>query len=140
MTVIARGNVARLAFAFGLTAFLLFGTPGFSHAGMTTAMDGQMSDCPFTLGVAICNMTPLEMISASQSLLTTLPQGKDAFSLLASLIALAMAFAISSKRLVPPDVSAPYAFKPCSGYAPFSNPLQELFSNGILNPRLYESR
>ena len=139
--MITRSNIARLALAFGLVAFLLLGTFGLSHAGMTTGMDGQMTDCPFSPGVAICSMSPLEMISASKSLLTTLPQQKDVFSLLMLLVAGILALAVFWKPLLSPfsapRPSALYVLRPRREYIPLHNPLQELFSNGILNPKLF---
>ena len=135
--MIARSNIARLALAFGLVAFLLLGTFGLSHAGMTTGMDGQMTDCPFSPGVAICNMTPFEMIATSQNLLTALPQQKDALSLLTLLIATALALTIFWRPLVPPSPTSSRVFRPRREYIPFHNPLQELFSDGILNPKIF---
>lgn len=131
------GNLAKILLSFGLVAFLLLGGFNFSHAGMTTGMDGQMSDCPFTPGVSICEMNPLEMIAASQSLLTTLPQQKDLFSVLMLLIAAAFLLLVLWKPPVPRQRMALRIFTPRRDYTPFSNPLQELFSSGILNPKLY---
>jgi hypothetical protein len=132
----ASSNIAKILLSFGLVAFLLLGTFGFSHAGMTE-MDGQMVDCPFTPGVAICNMSPLEMISASQSLLTTLPQQQDTLSLLILLLAAALALAVFWRPFVSPRPEVSYVLRQRREYIPVSNALQELFSNGILNPKLY---
>jgi len=135
------GTLAKTAIVLGITAFLLLGSFGLSHAGMMTGMDGQMTDCPFSPGVAICNMTPLEMISASQNLFTTLPQQKDVFSLLMLLVAGILALAVFWKPLLSPfsapRPSALYVLRPRREYIPLHNPLQELFSNGILNPKLF---
>lgn len=130
-----QGNIAKILLSFGLAAFLFLGAFNFTHAGMKTGMDGQMTDCPFTPGISICEMNPLEMIAASQSLLTTLPQQKDLFSVLMLLITAAFLL-VSWKPPVPRRI-APRVFTPLRDYIPFSNPLQELFSNGILNPKLY---
>jgi hypothetical protein len=132
-----QGNITKILLSFGLVAFLFLGAFNFSHAGMTTGMDGEMIDCPFTPGVSICEMNPLEMIAASQSLLTTLPQQKDLFSVLMLLIAAAFLLLVSWKPFVPRQRVASRIFIPRRDYTPFSNPLQELFSNGILNPKLY---
>lgn len=132
----ASSNIAKILLSFGLVAFLFLGTFGFSHAGMAE-MDGQMVDCPFTPGVAICNMSPLEMISASQSLFTTLPQQKDALSLLMLLVTGALALAVFWRPHISPRLAATYVLRRRRDYIPVSNALQELFSNGILNPKLY---
>jgi hypothetical protein len=134
--MIARSNIAKMFLSFGLVAFLLLGAFNFSHAGMTTGMDGEMTDCPFTPSTAICEMNPLEMIAASQNLLTTLPQQKDLFSVLMLLVAAALLLA-SWKPYVPRRPAVARVAIPKREYVPFSNPLQELFSNGILNPKLY---
>lgn len=128
-------NISKIVLSFALVAFFLLGASNFSHAGMTTGMDGQMADCPFTPGVAICDMNPLEMIAASQNLLTTLPQQNDLFSVLMLLIAAAVLL-VSWKPPVPRRALS-RVFVPRHDYVSFSNPLQELFSNGILNPKLY---
>lgn len=130
------GNTAKMLVSFGLVAFLVLGGFNFSHAGMTTG-DGQMTDCPFTPGVSICEMSPLEMIAASQNLLTTLPQQKDLFSILLFLIAAVFLLFVSWKPPIPRRHTISHVFTPRHDYIPFSNPLQELFSNGILNPKLY---
>lgn len=135
--MIVRGNTGRLALTLGLVAFLLLGTFGFSHAGMATGMDGQMSNCPFSPGVAICNMTPLEMISASQSLFTTLAQQRGVFSLLAFLIAAASALALLGRPLIIPRLAVAHVFRHKRAYVSFRNPLQELFSSGVLNPKIF---
>ncbi|OGG75018.1 hypothetical protein A3H74_04240 [Candidatus Kaiserbacteria bacterium RIFCSPLOWO2_02_FULL_51_13] len=132
-----QGSTAKTLLSFALVAFLLLGTFGFSHAGMTTGMDGQMADCPFTPGVAICNMSPLEMISASQSLFTTLPQQQDALLLLMLLVAGALALAVFWKPFIPLRPAVTYSSRRKREYIPVFNALQELFSNGILNPKLY---
>ncbi len=135
--MIIRGNAIKPALAFGLVAFLFLGAFNFSHAGMTTGMDGKMSDCPFTPGVSICEMNPLEMIAASQSLLTTLPQQKDALLLLMFLLAGALALAVFWRPYISPRPAATYVLRRRRDCIPVSNALQELFSNGILNPKLY---
>lgn len=128
-------GTAKIAVTLGIVAFLLVGSFGMSHIGMTTQMDGMMSDCPFTPGVAICEMSPLQMIAASQGLLN-LPQQKDLASILLLLLSAALVLAVF-KPLLPPRLALLHATVPRREYLPFSNPLQELFSNGILNPKLY---
>lgn len=130
-------GTAKTAFVLGIMAFLLVGSFGMSHAGMDTKMDGRMIDCPFTPGVSICNMSPLEMIAASQSMFTTLLQPKDPASLLLLLLSAILALALIFKPLSPPRLAFSRAVVPRREYVPISNALQELFSNGILNPKLY---
>jgi|SRR3989338_2476923 len=132
-----QGNTSKTILSFALVAFLLLGTFGFSHAGMTTGMDGQMTNCPFTPGVSICEMNPLEMIAASQNLFTTLPLQKDLFSVLMLIIAAVLLLFVSWKPYTPRRHTTSHTLIRRREYIPLSNALQELFSNGILNPKLY---
>lgn len=132
-----QGNIVKIVLSFALVAFLLLGTFNFSHTGMTTGMDGQMTDCPFTPGVAICEMNPLEMVAASQSLLNTLPPQKDLASIFLLLLMAALVLVAIFRSFSPPRLALSRAAVPRREYIPVSNPLQELFSNGILNPKLY---
>lgn len=129
-----RINVA--AVTLGLMAFLLFGTFGMSHTGMSTHTDGSMSGCPFTPASVICTMSPLEMIEVSQSLFTTLPQPGTA-SLLALLLSAMFASVIFWKAFSPPRLALAYRRGHLQEYLRPHNFLQEFFSSGILNPKLF---
>lgn len=118
---------------FVLTAFL-----GASHWGMDVKTEGAMGLCPFMPGVVICNMTPLEHISAAQSMFNTLPQDKNVFVLLILLLAAAISISLlyQWKLLFPPVIQ-----RIGSGLrredAPLLRPLQEAFSNGIIHSRAF---
>lgn len=117
-----------------VVSLLLVGSFGISHAGMSMDMEGTMTDCPFMPGVSICSMSPLEMIAASQSFLSTVTLGQDSALLL--LISVALVLSISPNFLAPPKVSIRYRF-PKQKQRPLFNFLVEAFSNGILNPKLF---
>lgn len=137
LKMISQNRALKIVFSLALVSFLLLGTFGFSHAGMIMEMDGRMTDCPFAPGVAICNMTPLEMIAASQNLLTTLPQQKDPAYLLLLLAAAAFALIFFWKPFSPLRVSLVPIPISNREYMPLHSYLQEAFSNGILNPKLF---
>lgn len=130
-------HVSKDTVALAIIVFFVAGFAGMSHLGMTIQADGQMSACPFTPGISICNMNSLEMIAASQSLLNALPQQKDVELLFLLLIAGAFAFLFFWKSFSPPKISVPHNFSRHWKYIPPHNPLQELFSSGILNPKPY---
>ena len=128
--------VMLFAITSGFVFLSLFGL----SLGMSTQSNGKMSDCPFGNNTAsICTMSPLEHIAAWQSFFSTLPL-KEKMSLIFSLVAFALAlfllpkffqqflkynnlFYLQRYRYLRKD------FIP--------NPLQELFSSGILNPKIF---
>ena len=132
----------RVLLILGLLAFLSLGLFGMSHSTMNMGPDGSMtmSNCPFMSGQAVvCNMNPLEHIAAWQSMfVTTLQQnGSDLLALL--LAALALAFVWT--RLLWPKLEpepAPAFSSIRRREISLPSPLfQELFSSGILNPKVF---
>lgn len=132
--MLAKWNVFKSALILLLAGCLFASSLGVSHTGME--MEGGMPDCPFMPGVSICAMTPMEMVEASQGLLQNISL-QDNFALLLSLIFLTFSVSVFARFFSPPDLdfvrqrSSPL-------YSPRSQDyLQEAFSNGILNPKLY---
>lgn len=135
-------KVARIMFILGFIAFLSFGFLGISHSSMTMSEDGNMPtfNCPFMSGKAVvCNMNPLQHIAAWQSMFTTALQqnGSDLLMLLLAALALALVWTklLWSKFAKEPKLAMPIIARR-ENYLPPS-PLQELFSNGILNPKVF---
>lgn len=127
-------QLGKVLVALAIVALFLLGSLGFMHFGVSGPMGGKTGTCPFMPGVKICTMTPLQHIAAAQSMFNTLPQDKDGlFALL--LLAAAVATAFFIKNIFPP----PLTLVPVSIYR--SNhprgPLQEAFSKGILNPKIF---
>ena len=126
----------------GLITFLSLGFFGMSHSNMTMGPDGQMtmSNCPLMSGQAVvCNMDPLGHIAAWQSMFTTTLQqnGSDLIMLLLAALALTLVW---TKLLRPKLEQEPeLAFSVIAQREKYLPPplLQELFSNGILNPKLF---
>lgn len=126
----------KVLFALLLASLLLVGSLGISHAGMSMDMEGNMTDCPFMPGVSICNMSPLEMIAASQSFLQNVSLQNDLFLILSLLLAVA-GTVVFARFFSPPDLFAVRHLAPKQSPPVSYNFLQEAFSNGILNPKLY---
>lgn len=122
------------AFVLFLAFLLLAGSFGLSHATMNMDMEGNMTDCPFMPGVSICTMTPMEMIAASQSLLSDVTLAQDPFLLL--LLAGVLILTVFPSFLSPPRSRIRYRI-PKRGLVARFDFLEEAFSDGILNPKLF---
>lgn len=140
MTV-SLSKVGKILLVLGLIAFLLIGFFGLFHSSMPMGGDGNMttSNCPFMSGQAVvCNMDPLEHIAAWQSMFTSIPSQTGSTLILMLLAALALAFLCTHLRRPPIDRTyTPSRFFVRRDYIPPASPLQELFSSGILNPKLF---
>lgn len=134
--VMAAKGAMKVAVSFGLVAFLLLGTVGLSSAGMPTASDGHMPNCPLTQGhAAVCKMNPLEHFATWQSMLTTVLPG----TITVLLLLIAMIVVITRRRLrllFCNEIPQPF---PHAVYDVPTRPtvLQELFSSGVLNPKVF---
>ncbi len=123
----------KISFTLLLASLLLAGSLGVSHAGMSMDMDGNMSDCPFMPGVSICSMSPIEMIAASQSFLSNITLNQDPFLLLVSV---ALILTVFPQFFSPPKLSLRH--KPIKKRLVVrSSFLEDAFSDGILNPKLF---
>lgn len=119
-----------------LLAFLLLtGSLGISHHGMSMDMDGTMTDCPFLPGVSICMMSPLEMIAASQSFLSGVIFNTDSSLILLLVFATPIPIAFFA-LFSPPQITSRFRVRKQKHRIRF-NFLEEAFSNGILNPKLF---
>lgn len=125
----------------GFIAFLSLGFFAVSHASIVMSGDGNMTmtNCPFIFGQAVvCNMSPLGHIVTWQSMFTSILQ-QNGPSFLFMLLA-ALVFVILRTRLRRPSIDRTYThvrFLAGKNYISRTSPLQELFSNGILNPKLF---
>lgn len=126
----------------GFVAFLFLGFFGISHSTMAMGEEGNMtmSNCPFMQGQAVvCKMDPLEHIAAWQSMFTSVPPQDSSILILLLLVALAISFLWTHLRR--PSIDTTYKttklFIRRGDYIPLASPLQELFSSGILNPKVY---
>jgi hypothetical protein len=116
-------------------SFLLLSSFGVLHFSMMQT-DGQMSGCPFMGEGAICQMNPLEHLAAWQSAFTTILPGQSVVFLLLLLSFLLLRFGRQSfARNKDSPIHLFYIRYRERLF--FLNPLQEAFSNGILNPKVF---
>lgn len=128
----------KIAVALLIYALLAVGFLGTIHSfGMEMSRDGEMSGCLFIQEAAICNMNTLEHIATLQAMFTSIPNVSNILFVLAGL--LLVVFVRTHFRPSDPDNPSytrkkyPLNFTSLSIY----NSLQELFSRGILHPKLY---
>jgi hypothetical protein len=122
----ALGILALVAFAGGALLSLAF-------LGMAVHEGPGMPGCPLMPAQAvICTMTAMDHIAAWQAMFTGLPQ-------IASLALLALLAAYLLRPLAlayaPPQTAQPARLVRESSL--LSSPLEQLFSRGILHPKLY---
>jgi hypothetical protein len=116
-------------------SFLLLSSFGVLHFSMMQT-DGQMSGCPFMGEGAICQMNPLEHLAAWQSAFTTILPGQSVVFLLLLLSFLLLRFGRQSfARNKDSPIHLFYIRYRERLF--FLNPLQEAFSNGILNLKVF---
>ena len=88
---------------------------------------------------SLCQMGPLEHVAAWQDMFTAVPNQLDSLAFILLLIT-ALAFGLLLTRralypLIPPNFQS-HLVHQRADTAPF-NPLQELFSDGILHPKIF---
>lgn len=129
----------RLLLGFALIAFLAIAFWGISETMMGMKMDknGQMGGCPFLGFTDICKMNPLEHIATWQKMLTALPIKN--VSILATLLLLVIFLIIFLRDLW--NKNSLRAISIHSQRFKYNyvvrNKLQEAFSSGILNPKIF---
>lgn len=120
---------------------------GISHAkaiGMERRSDGTMNGCLFDSWAKICNMSFSEHLSRLEGMFTAIPSKTSLLILLFMLISAIGAFAVSASRQHPlfslKHLSARWRFyRKQNPQVALFDPLREAFSQGILNPRIYNS-
>ncbi|MDE1925332.1 MAG: hypothetical protein KGH79_04120 [Patescibacteria group bacterium] len=123
-----------------LTAFIVVSLFGVAQGiGMQTDSHGKMTGCMFS-GTAICTMTPFEHLAAWQSMFTAIVSSQSV-NMLALLLLAATVFAafMATQLLFDAALDLLEARQRLYARRAFAaahlNPLQELFSQGILNPK-----
>lgn len=142
MKIVAE-KFGRLLLLVGLVAFLWTAFFGVSHSalGMEAQSNGAMSGCIFDGKAETCTMSISQHLSSWQGLLTaTAPEKAHALTLLA-LLAVAFGAVLVVHRHIASLLNY-YAYQwkvflKHNSLLVIFNPLQEAFSQGILNPKLY---
>lgn len=134
-------NLSRILIVLSVIVFFVsaLAAPQFGMK-MRMDVDGNMtmSDCYMPGMMTLCNLSPLEHIAAWQTLFAGLPA--QALSLMTLLVALASIVGLAWVRYVfsPPRELRNFSrFTRRREYVPLPPLFQELFSNGILNPKSY---
>lgn len=127
--------------ALWLIAFLSFGFLSISHTVTSMGSDGMaLSNCLFMSEQAtVCDMSPLEHIAAWQSMVTIAPQQNSISLLMVLLAALTLALVWTTwywPRFEHKPQLRLSAILYRENYLP-PPLLQMLFSNGILNPKVF---
>ncbi len=127
---------------FLFLAFVIVNLYGATYGlGMQKDAQGKMSGCMFS-GTTICTMTAFEHLAAWQSAFTA-TVSHQALSLLALLLLAVTLFAayMAMRMLFNAVLALLEAHQKLYARRAFAishvNPLQELFSQGILNPKTY---
>ena len=133
-------KLTKTIFTLGVVAFLLMGVFGLSHAGMTMDADGHMTmdTCPFMSGMGICTMSPLEHVAMWQSMFTS--TSHELNQILVVLVLMISVLGIAWIRYVfppPRELVRQRTYYSYREHVPVITVLQELFSSGILNPKLF---
>ena len=132
-------SIQKRASWFMVAAFVAFffaASAGISHAGMSMDENGHMHECPFMGMTAICEMNPLEHITAWQARFATLTVQESLTILILALLALATPEL--RQRLRTPPAHQIYFFLIRKRVMPTSsNYLKEALSKGIMHPKVF---
>jgi hypothetical protein len=123
----------------GLFLAAAFGAP---HFGMTMSMDEHgnmtMTDCYMPGMTVMCNMSALEHIASWQSAFTSIVQEYGSTLLLLLLFAvIAIASVWVRQQYPPPKNLTTYLYRIRQTHSLPQTSQQELFSNGILHPKIF---
>lgn len=133
----------RTFLTLAITSFLLMGARGLPHFGMNMEnmdMDGNMTmtDCYMPGMATICNMSPLEHIASWQGMFASLPTQSSGITLLLLLLSTVIGFVWTRQIHSPPlELRTFSQFLRQREYVPLHSPFQELYSSGILNPKVF---
>lgn len=129
-------NIIKVSLTLSVLWVLLF---GFSQFGMNMDMQDGMINCPFMPGhsAVICQMNPLEHIQEWQNMFIALPMSVISILIFVILLLFVLKRFKFWDTLQIPEISNFYSKFSFSDNFKAFNPLQEAFSQGILNPKLF---
>ena len=122
--------------------FLWFGTFGLLFHVNEMKVDSQMSNCLFNGQEEVCNMNVSEHLSVWQSMITSLPQTTGLLGLLLLSVVLVAVFISLRDILSKLSEKIRFLYTLYIKQHPqisLYNFLREIFSQGILNPKLFVS-
>ena len=123
--------------SFGVFALLSINLFGIFHYEMP--MDGKMDPCPFMPGMSVCPMSTLEHASLMQGFFGNVPAQQSLTLLLIGLMFVASIGLVWIRRLFPAlkELQNPLSYFYYQRHIPRETIFQTLFSDGILNPKLF---
>ena len=133
-------NSKKIFFWIGILAIFVVPSFGLAHFNMNMGMDGKMSmsDCPFTAGSSsLCTMSPLEHISNWQNMFTAIPHQDTVLQFLLVLSMLFFSFIFFRQVFSPPKNNFYLNRHRQRRHIFLITYLEEAFSSGILNPKLF---
>ena len=127
---------------FGLFSFVLVSFAGTSVFIMEMNDDGSMGGCIFTGKMMLCQMSIMEHISFWQNMFIVIPQ--ESLMIHGFIIFLAIVLLTAQNFSGPPspsrnEIQTQKLYLVQHPDFTFFNSLKEAFSQGILNPKIYES-
>lgn len=130
----------KISVSFGLLLIIfmsIFGMMFFQHGGM--GQKAQASMCPFMPDTTVvCKMTPMEHIEKWQSMFASLPASDFLMTVILLVVSAIFIFSyIFFSNFLDPLVSIVFVRLRSRQIFKIPNPLQEAFSNGILNPKTF---
>ena len=135
--IIPRHILSTTALVCGVIMFFLISLLGFFYVDMT------MSHCPFMHDMGVCTMSPLEHITAWHGISASIFQ-KQNYSAPFFLLAFAALFNFIRFRYIRfryvPSLDSPSPQRSYHARHRFIPPitfLEEFFSNGVLNPKIF---
>ncbi len=133
-------RIAKVLLTLGFATFILVTTLGLPHLGMTMTEDahGNMTPvgCSMPGMTALCNMTPFEHIDSLQSMFRSMPVQNFFLQLLFFIISFVFV-SLWGKYIHAPPLRALRAPKNTRASFFSTDIFLELFSSGILNPKLF---
>jgi hypothetical protein len=136
-------KIGHFLIAFTLVVFLAVTFLGVSMTmGMEMKDDGTMSGCMFDGQAEICPMTFAEHLSGWQNMFTVIPQKSTVFIQLLALIAAFVIIAFALRRHLLLSLFSYFSerwkfYIRDNPNLPLFDHLRQLFSQGILNPKIY---
>lgn len=138
MNAVVLNNVLKQFLPLAILVLVLLAFLGAGYLGMPQDTTGQMSSCPIMGAVALCEMSPLVHMAKWQNLFSALPERGGAMFLAIVVLSLSMIFLLRRARYSPGLFVVPlWALGSKAVSIPIPSTLQEAFSDGILNPKIF---
>lgn len=138
--ILSKRNIRKMMFLIVAVAILWSGTFGLLYHMNDVKMDGNMEGCLFDGPAEICAMNYSEHIATWQSMFTILPQNVNLINLLVlTILSIILLFLWRNLFKLFKSITARWRFyvKQYNQIDIF-NSLKEAFSQGIINPKIYE--